>query len=269
MERYTLWSKINVEELRYEIGSWCYTNKEMYTIYQSYQSFEFETLAIRLNERYGYLDSIKNSPFRPGQYVKTVSVSNFNAPEHLLAINAATDPLYQLIRHTPNAKEVSADSLPNTKEWAYLQVALSENVNWKLHSLPALDGDLINAPIYFNCAYHVKDSLTTLNLTREMITRCDFGRLSEFKQLKELRVGKRVLKDLYDFGKLLEYLPQLKTLKVGVFHINDSLDSYNPHQEGTCNNSSSHHHLKKCSFTTISLQGIMICCLLWIITLLG
>lgn len=105
MERYTLWSKINVEELRYEIGSWCYTKKEMYTIYQSYQSFEFETLAIRLNERYGYLDSIKNSPFRPGQYVKTVSVSNFNAPEHLLAINAATDPLYQLIRHTPKQKK--------------------------------------------------------------------------------------------------------------------------------------------------------------------
>lgn len=51
-------------------------------------------------------------------------------------INPTTDPFYQLIKHTPNVKDLQVYPSPKKKVWNYIALAISENDKWNLRSLP-------------------------------------------------------------------------------------------------------------------------------------
>lgn len=94
----------------------------------------------------------------------------------------------------PKVKKIFANRPLQGKEWDYLAIALLEYDNWKLESIPALSDEVTNVSTYFNCAYHVRNSLKNLDLARRMIGKGDFGRVAEFKQLTKLRVDEFVLR---------------------------------------------------------------------------
>lgn len=209
-----------VELLEEEGGSWFSANKEMYNLLQS---FKFKSISIDLNNPDTIFNSILSSPFNPGQHVKEVTLTNLSTLKTMHLLNPAINSLYQLIKHTPNVKDLQVYQAPKMKDWNYIALALSENDNWTLHSLPYYYEDDGNPTAYINCAYSVRNSLTQHNLTRGMIGRSKFARLAEFKQLTKLTVGENVLKDLFDCNKLLQHLPQLETLEVKGFSIDSDL----------------------------------------------
>lgn len=79
-----------VELLQNDEGSWRWTNKQMYTMYQS---FAFKTIYISLNKPSKVFNSIMNSPCNPGQWVKTVHPSQLSPPDDLSSMNPVDDPL--------------------------------------------------------------------------------------------------------------------------------------------------------------------------------
>lgn len=80
-----------------------------------------------------------------------------------------------------------------------------------------------------------------------MIERRKFSLLGEFKQLKELRVGKDLLKNLYDCSNLLKYLPQLETLRVEGFQMDNNLAQDITHGGIISNTISNRNHVKNLS----------------------
>lgn len=152
-----------------------------------YPSFEFKHLCVSLKGPDRQLESVLNSPFKPGYWVKEVIMLNLTPPKGLKKIEPTDDPLFRLIRLTPDVKEVSFLG-PEANAWLYFASALFENANWKLEKLPEPVDVVADAPIYFNCANHVRNSLKEFNLTRLMIGKGDFDRLAVFKNLTELTV---------------------------------------------------------------------------------
>lgn len=133
------------------------------------------------------------------------------------SIDPANDPLYQLMRRTPNVVEIVIAPTPQIQELSYVAQALSDNKEHcrKLQKLPPPDSDdLTIASAYFKCANVVRHSLKKLILTKGMIDRKEFGRFAEFSQLTELAVGEDVPKDIYDCADLVRYLPHLELLGV-------------------------------------------------------
>lgn len=156
--------------------------------------------------------------------MKEVILKYLDLPKDLKKIDPATDRFYQLIRNTPNVKDVFSHTSFGTKEWEYFTFALLGNTNWRLESLPVVFKELTHFSLYFNCAFHVRNTLTELTLRRGMIGRQDWDRLAEFKQLKDLTVGEHVLKDLYDCHNLLRYLPPLEHLEIKGFQMGSGLE---------------------------------------------
>lgn len=131
------------------------------------------------------LNSIINSPFQLGAYVKQVMLEDPLAPHPAAIINPANDRLYQLTKNVPRV-EVSIIPIPKIRNWLYFSTTLLDNDNWKLHKLPTIDGYSLNAPFYFFCARHVRDS------KRGMIGIGDFVLLGDFDQLRPL-----ILEEMY------------------------------------------------------------------------
>lgn len=251
-----------VEELLEEEGTWQQANKQMYTMFQS---FDFQSISINLQKPDKYFFSIMKSPLKPGIYVKELTINELIIPKDTVKIESAKDPLSKIIKRTPNVKKVSIVQPPprriirrtpegnevsdvktaKTKQWEYLSAVLLQNHMWKLHKLPDLVGEEpANISAYFNHACHVKNSLRELNLQRGTIDGWDFGLLVGFKQLTRLEVGENVLKNLYHCTTLLKYLPHLETLHVNGFQ--DRLDLDSTQRDDTNNNS----NIRKCNHIT-------------------
>lgn len=211
---------------------------------QCINRFTLKNVDVHLNNPDQKFNSILNSPFTPGRWVKRVCLQQITAPEVLEKIDPANDRLFQLIKHTPKVKEVSAYPDLQNISWKYLTIALMETDNWKLQKIPDPPYELADNSTYFNCAYHVRNTLTELRLTRGMIGRTDFGRLAEFKQLLELTVGNNVLKDMYDCSSLLKYLFQLEVFRVGGFQMSNSLELERADTNDTSNSTSKFNNLK-------------------------
>lgn len=66
-------------ELPYR-GSWKFVNKQLYTIYQS---FKFASISFNFQDPTSDSkhNSVINSSFQPGKWVKSVSLYNFTAPQ--------------------------------------------------------------------------------------------------------------------------------------------------------------------------------------------
>lgn len=73
-------------------GTWTWADRQMYT---TYQSFEFEEVSIDFNRKeQKYYNSIKNSCFKRGRWVKYLTLENLPVPQDLQEIDPATDPTY-------------------------------------------------------------------------------------------------------------------------------------------------------------------------------
>lgn len=85
----------------------------MHTIYQS---LKFEKTWIDFNKPDGVLNTILTPCFKPGKHVRSLCLYHLPAPADPNMIEPANDPLYPLIKHTPQVKHVSFTVDSNTKE---------------------------------------------------------------------------------------------------------------------------------------------------------
>jgi hypothetical protein len=99
------------------------------------------------------------------------------------------------------------------RKWVYFSEVLTSSDIWKLHFLQAdvelMGGDLSKVSSYVDCAYHLSDNLTKLNLTQEMNDIEDnlFKWILEFKKLKSLIIT-NLFKTYQEFSRIMtEYLP--------------------------------------------------------------
>lgn len=73
----------------------------------------------------------------------------------------------------------------------------------------------------------MRNSLTELHLENGMINSRDYNLFREFTQLKELYVGRNLLKDIFDCDRILKHLPQLAKFSVESFRPNDNMEPVN------------------------------------------
>jgi hypothetical protein len=193
-------------------SEWMFTNKRLFKLQLSRI---YKNTSLDLNISNKKLDSILSSTFKPGQYVKSLVFTSFTAPATSLdELDLDVDILNTLMLHTPEVKEITFETSENmtVNDWNYFTGVLTSNQSWKLSSVPKAASNACSA-YYYLCAFHMRNTLTKLNLTQGMIGK-NYSYLGEFKALQELVVDKNVIKSTNDLDSLLHYLPHLTELRI-------------------------------------------------------
>ncbi|KAI7895538.1 uncharacterized protein EV154DRAFT_495194 [Mucor mucedo] len=189
-------------------------NKHWYNIFLS---ATFTDPCVSLDGKCSTYDSIINSPFQPGQWAKAITFQRFKMEDDLTQVK-----LYALMIHTPHVVHVaySSDEPIYAQDWSYFYTVLRMANVWNLYRLPkewywtSRNIHLIY-PIYLKCAEHLKHSLTSLRLIKEVLPmNFDFSFFHRFTALTSLDIKKGILKNVYDLDTLLQHTPQLETLTV-------------------------------------------------------
>lgn len=163
-------------------------------------------------------DTLVNSVFAPGRWVKKITVKRLKVPDNLMRLDRDTDPLHLLITHCPRVDEFcfQRTNFIFESEWIYFQTVLEQRTNgWKLRNI-AEHFDKEDYQRYYDCAYIMRDSLTEFHLKKKVD---DYvGHFKDFKKLSDLFISRHVINDIVECDKILDTLPSLVGLDVD-FHV--------------------------------------------------
>lgn len=132
------------------------------------------------------------------------------------------DPLFLLMTRCPHVKHVilpqGMDSSQSEDDWAYFSSTLVSADVWKLHSLsirklPQIINGVVAKRHYYECLYHLRDSLKKFMLTTSILSG-GYGQLQDFQQLISLIIADDLIGILADLCKMMDYLPHLTKVAV-------------------------------------------------------
>jgi hypothetical protein len=162
------------------------------------------------------LENILNSTYQPGAFVKNIVFETAKVPtgfsdEETRLAALDQDLLYQLIQQCPNVKDVHILSFDEAS-LKYFFNNSDKNQLLAIKVTPIMEEDLFSnncSAYYFQCIYHMRNSLQELILVKGMIDG-NFTCLKEFKKLTSLLIrGDDWIQDLNSCLVILENLPHL------------------------------------------------------------
>ncbi|KAI7895523.1 uncharacterized protein EV154DRAFT_495174 [Mucor mucedo] len=202
-------------------------NKHWYIMFLS---ITFTAPFIRLScDRSKYHD-IVNSPFRPGQWTTSITFRFFKAERDTIT----QGKLYRLMKCTPHVEQINFNQIEivDEQDWNYFYEVLKLAGVWKLRCLPddwkleSVDNRVDMKSVYsayLKCAQHLRDSLGSLRLIKEMMpTNTDLSFVNGFTaltpHLEELEVDfKDTSFDSDDYKKTILNV-KYPSIKILTFH---------------------------------------------------
>lgn len=194
---------------------WAMVNKQWY---EWYQSMKYKSIYIRLVLSNRIFGNIINSKLQPGKCVRSITLLDLSTISNIEYPPLNGDPLYLFMTHCPNVKHVTLpkgmDFARQESDWAYFSKALVNTNIWKLDSLSIGHPSQSIVPNnitrhYFECLYHVRESIKSFILTNGVITG-SYSCLQNFQQLTSLTIREGVVHNIADCCGLLDYSPQVE-----------------------------------------------------------
>ncbi|KAI9356426.1 hypothetical protein BD770DRAFT_411341 [Pilaira anomala] len=223
---------------------WMFVNKNWFTFFLSQA---YHSISIDLNTNDKKVTKILSSSFDPGKWVRRITFMKIIPPNDMKRLDMLNDPFIQLMKQTPNVKEIQFANDRNLgyMAWTYLSVVLMRTSYWKLHVLPKSgEENLAYSAYYYLCAYHLRNTLKKSYLSVGMVGALDFGFLKEFKTLEMLELDSNLVYNLNDLHLLLRQIPSLKEIVVRFANNRIELS----HEQSTEQKEHEYLNLKKLTF---------------------
>ncbi|CAO3635401.1 unnamed protein product [Mucor hiemalis] len=156
------------------------------------------------------LNTLVNSPFSPGFWVRKFSVARIKVPDNVFSMDPKNDPLHLPITHCPLVEELCFERTNYVfeMEWIYLRKVLEQHAGWKLRNI-ARNYDAKDYLQYYTCALIMADSLRQFQLKSRIGNDKYEAHFKEFSKLDSLTISRRVAENIIQCDPIISSIPTL------------------------------------------------------------